>query len=332
MPKTPYYSAHTQPNGLALTYTPKNAAEIIAAGALIWRVRNSKIELLIIHRPRYDDWSWPKGKQDAGETIPETAIREISEEVQLRVHLGVPLGTTRYKVNGKTKDVFYWAAQLPAGQKPRADKDEVDDIQWVSIKKARTMLTNPSDLQPLEAFENLWATSGLDTHPIIIARHTKAKPRANWSAAEDERPLAGTGKRQALALARLLTAWEPSRVLSSPWLRCVQTVAPYVNEYSLTVKEKKSLSEAGAERHPKRTAKTIASLFEKGTPALVCTHRPVLPVVLDAVAEHLLTKKQKEHLPAKDPYLEPGDILVLQVSAYERGGIVSAEVVRPFTD
>ena len=240
MPKTTYYSAHTQPNGLALTYTPKNAAEIIAAGALIWRVRNSKIELLIIHRPRYDDWSWPKGKQDAGETIPETAIREISEEVQLRVHLGVPLGTTRYKVNGKTKDVFYWAAQLPA--------------------------------------------------------------------------------------------WEPSRVLSSPWLRCVQTVAPYVNEYSLTVKEKKSLSEAGAERHPKRTAKTIASLFEKGTPALVCTHRPVLPVVLDAVAEHLLTKKQKEHLPAKDPYLEPGDILVLQVSAYERGGIVSAEVVRPFTD
>lgn len=194
------------------------------------------------------------------------------------------------------------------------------------------MLTNPSDLQPLEAFENLWATSGLDTHPIIIARHTKAKPRANWSAAEDERPLAGTGKRQALALARLLPAWEPSRVLSSPWLRCVQTVAPYVNEYSLTVKEKKSLSEAGAERHPKRTAKTIASLFEKGTPALVCTHRPVLPVVLDAVAEHLLTKKQKEHLPAKDPYLEPGDILVLQVSAYERGGIVSAEVVRPFTD
>ena len=121
-------------------------------------------------------------------------------------------------------------------------------------------------------------------------------------------------------------------MLSSPWLRCVQTVAPYVNEYSLTVKEKKSLSEAGAERHPKRTAKTIASLFEKGTPALVCTHRPVLPVVLDAVAEHLLTKKQKEHLPAKDPYLEPGDILVLQVSAYERGGIVSAEVVRPFTD
>ena len=53
----------------------------------------------------------------------------------------------------------------------------------------------------------------------------------------------------------------------------------------------------------------------------MCTHRPVLPVVLDAVAEHLLTKKQKEHLPAKDPYLEPGDILVLQVSAYERGGI-----------
>ena len=90
MPKTTYYSAHTQPNGLALTYTPKNAAEIIAAGALIWRVRNSKIELLIIHRPRYDDWSWPKGKQDAGETIPETAIREISEEVQLRV---APPGT-----------------------------------------------------------------------------------------------------------------------------------------------------------------------------------------------------------------------------------------------
>lgn len=332
VPKSAYYSAHAQPSGLSFEYTSKNAAAIIAAGALIWRVKGDDVELLIIHRPRYDDWSWPKGKQDTGESVPETAIREICEEVNLRVRLGVPLAVTRYKVNGKTKDVFYWAAQLPAGQKPHADGHEVDQVRWVSIEKARKLLTNTTDLLPLKDFETLWLGGLLQTRPVIIARHAKAKPRSGWSAAEDERPLAGTGKRQAHSLARLLQAWAPSRVLSSPWLRCMQTVTPYANEHSIAVKDKKSLSEAGAADHPKRTAKTVNSLFEKHVPTLLCTHRPVLTIVLDVVGGYLFSKKQRGHLPTGDLPLEPGDILVLQVTASERAQVVSVEVARPFAD
>ena len=125
------------------------------------------------------------------------------------------------------------------------------------------------------------------TRPILIARHAKAKPRSNWAAAEDDRPLAATGKRQALASSRLFAAWAPSRIISSPWLRCVQTVTPYSVDYGVSVKEKKSLSEAGAQRHPARTARTVASLFDKDSSSLLCTHRPVLPQVMDVLREYL---------------------------------------------
>lgn len=91
-----YYSARRFDAVNSVDRSPANTAEIVAAGALIWRVRDDVFEVLIIHRPNYDDWSWPKGKQDPGESLAETAIREIREEVGLQVTLGVPLAVTSY--------------------------------------------------------------------------------------------------------------------------------------------------------------------------------------------------------------------------------------------
>ena len=96
-----YYSAHVYDNSLAITRTRENTAPVVAAGALVWRLHGEKLEVLMIHRPRYNDWSWPKGKQDAGESLVETAIREVGEEVTLRITLGVPLAVTNYMVSGR---------------------------------------------------------------------------------------------------------------------------------------------------------------------------------------------------------------------------------------
>ena len=327
-----YYSARRFDAVNSVDRSPANTAEIVAAGALIWRVRDDVFEVLIIHRPNYDDWSWPKGKQDPGESLAETAIREIREEVGLQVTLGVPLAVTSYPVGGRPKDVFYWSAQLPEGARALADEGEVDELRWVTPEVARALLTNRDDLGPLDSLEALRGADALRTRPVIIARHAKAKPRSHWAAAEEDRPLAGTGKRQALASSGLYAAWAPNRLLSSPWLRCLQTVPPYSVEHGVAVKEKKSLSEAGAQRHPARTTRTVASLFEKDAPSLLCTHRPVLPIVMEVLGEHLWEGSPADILPAADPYLEPGDALVLQVTEGENPRIVSVERVRPALD
>ncbi|HEY8296228.1 MAG TPA: NUDIX hydrolase, partial [Micrococcaceae bacterium] len=102
---------------------------VLAAGALCWRLRRKELEVLLIHRPRYDDWSWPKGKLDPGETLPETAVREVREEVGLDITLGIPLATINYQVNSGFKEVRYWAARVDDAE-PVADGREVDALLW----------------------------------------------------------------------------------------------------------------------------------------------------------------------------------------------------------
>lgn len=326
------YAAHTADGTLDIVRGANNSADINAAGALIWRYHREQLKLLVIHRPRYDDWSWPKGKQDPGETLPETAVREVREEVGLNVTLGVPLTVTAYRVKKHSKEVFYWAAELPAGAKPKADEGEVDELRWVTPEQAQSMLTNRTDLEPLEALLKLHAAGNLATRPVLLVRHAKAKPRSTWSGAEGERTLAATGKRQALAAGRLMAAWSPQKLFSSPWVRCMQTVYPYAKASGLSIKEKRALTEAHHVRSPKKAAKVVQSLFEKGDKsAALCTHRPVLPTVL-AVLHERMGQGLAQHLPTEDPYLKPGEMWVVQVSVAHPDTVVSLEQVKPFDD
>ena len=90
-----------------------------AAGALVWRERRGRLEVLLVHRPRYDDWSFPKGKVEPRESVRTCAVREVAEETGACIALGQPMGTIRYKLSdGRRKHVYYWAARQLADDDP----------------------------------------------------------------------------------------------------------------------------------------------------------------------------------------------------------------------
>ncbi len=123
-----------------------------AAGGVVWRRGPNGLEVLLIHRPRYGDWSFPKGKaKDETESDEETAVREVEEEVGLRLEPGPELETTRYRDSkGRRKVVRYWAMELPDGDEP-IPGDGVDDVRWAELDDAAQQLTWDRDVVVLDS-------------------------------------------------------------------------------------------------------------------------------------------------------------------------------------
>ena len=309
------------------------AVAVTAAGAVPWRISpvdKDMLEVLLIHRPRYDDWSWPKGKIDPGETIPECATREVEEEIGLKAPLGIPLPPIHYHVPAGLKVVHYWAVDVD-GAPLLPDGKEVDSVMWCSPEKAAGLLSNPGDVGPLDHLVAAHARGELDTWPLLIVRHAKAKPRSSWTKAEGDRPLAATGMRQAQAVGRLLQSWKPGRIVSSPWLRCVATIAPYAKATDAKVKLNEALTEHRHARHPHRTAGAVEALFDKRRPVALCTHRPALPTILAQLGKHM-NSRLRTLLPSSDPYLAPGEIIVCHVAHSSKSKVVAVERFKPFDD
>ena len=125
--------------------------EVRAGGGVIWRQGGRGVEVLLIHRPRYDDWSLPKGKAKEGESDEDAALREVEEEIGLRCELGPELATTRYlDGKGRSKTVRYWAMELPAGAEPTTG-DGVDELRWVPLDEADGQLSWSRDEEVLRA-------------------------------------------------------------------------------------------------------------------------------------------------------------------------------------
>lgn len=309
---------------------PGERVAVVAAGAIPWRVQKGALEVLLIHRPRYDDWSWPKGKLDDGETVPQCAVREVHEEIGLNSWLGLPLPPIHYHVSAGLKVVHYWAMRVN-GEQLRPDGKEVDSVMWCSPDRAASFLSNPTDVEPLEYLEKAHIRGELDTWPLVLIRHAKAKPRSSWTKAEGERPLAASGQRQAAAVRRLLEVWKPQRIVTSPWTRCVATIAPYAKASGAKVKLVEALTEHNHNRSPKKTAATVEALFDKQVPIAVCTHRPALPTVLNQLGQHM-SAALRGLLPTSDPFLSPGEVIVCQVARGSERKIVSVEQVKPFDD
>lgn len=312
---------------------------VLAAGAVVWRVRKRTVEVLLIHRPRYDDWSWPKGKLDSGESLPACAVREVAEETGVQVVLGRPLPSVTYLLsNGASKVCHYWAATpatkgaaaLVARPVAKRTKHEVDERRWVPAAKAMTMLTRKSDRAPLAALLDYFDEHRLDTWAVQLARHGEARPRDTWKKGEATRPLTATGRRQAEKLVPLLSAFGAEEVVTSPWARCRDTVGPYAERSGADLLDAPQLTEDGAKADPRGARALVGDVLRVRRPgAALCLHRPTLPLVLETVSSRSVYRV-RDVLPEEDPYLRPGELLVLHLATpgKHKARVVAAELHR----
>jgi 8-oxo-dGTP diphosphatase len=259
--------------------------EVRAAGAVLWRGAGRATEVAVVHRPRYDDWSLPKGKLDPGETIAEAAVREVREETGFAAVLGRYLTRTAYTVPSRTgsaavpKTVDYFAAEALSGE--FAPNEEVDELRWLTPTAAEKLLTRPEDVRVLRAFCEL--PTGLTT--LLLVRHAKAGKRDEWTGDDDLRPLSEAGIRQAAALRRVLALFGPDRVLSAPRLRCVQTVHGIAEDTGAEVRHEPLFSEEGYWPDPVLgVARLLAVAGDGGTP-VVCSQGGVIPDLVSALAD-----------------------------------------------
>ena len=292
----------------------------------MWRDNAGHLEVLAVHRPRYNDWSWPKGKLDPGETLPACAVREVAEETGLVVELGQPLPTLRYPIaGGKIKVVRYWAAHVAApdfapasARNPvkAASKHEIDEIAWLTPDQARDKITFHDDLRPLERLVDEFEAGRLCTRTFIVARHARAQRRKAWDGVDKRRPLTSGGMERAIELKDLFAAFGAIKIASSTSLRCLQTVGPYAQAAGLAVRGYDALTEEAHHKRPKTTAAAFAALFAKKKSRVVCVHRPTLPAVVALLRAHI-TGKTRGALPRHMPFLPAGGVLVAHVLDHE---------------
>jgi phosphohistidine phosphatase SixA/8-oxo-dGTP pyrophosphatase MutT (NUDIX family) len=261
-------------------------APIPAAGTIPWRRRRGQLEVALVHRPKYDDWSWAKGKLDPGEEWPVAAVRETQEETGLAVGLGRPLPGSEYTLldatgQPATKEVRYWAAEATSPAGPL--ENEIDEVRWLDVIAASDRLDYARDRDQLRALVRADNAGTLTTWPIVLVRHAHAVGRGSWTGDDQDRPLDDSGQQRAEGIAALLAAYGVRRLVSSPSQRCTDTLRPYAAHLGASLRTKDGLSETGYAAEPARAAHHLARLVERGTPAALCSHGAVLPELLMAL-------------------------------------------------
>jgi 8-oxo-dGTP diphosphatase len=296
---------------------------IIAAGAVVTRDGVNEREYLLVHRGYRNDWTFPKGKVDPGEHVIAAAVREVREETGFAIALGVPLPTQSYSVKGRDKFSHYWFATCLSGE--FVANDEVDEIRWVTYKQAVKLLTYPHDRDVLDA-----AAAAPVTTALIILRHTQATKRAEWAVAEDElaqvdssRPLTAVGRMQASGLVPAVAAFGISNLHSSDSRRCRDTVGPYAGARSLSITLEESLSEEQHLINPTRAQSRVTEIAGNSLPTLLCTHRPVMPTVMQALTEQLEVQNVGKR--DFDPALTPGSMVIFHRDAKNAAVVYAVE-------
>jgi len=253
-------------------------ATVIAAGGVVWRDRRGTRQVLLVHRPRYDDWSLPKGKLNAHEHVLLGARREIEEETGLQVVLGPPLGVQRYQVrkNGGTaqKLVHYWSAE-PLSDSDFKPNDEVDQVSWLPVDKARAKLSYPRDVDILDVLDRVVPVVAT----VVVVRHAEALKRKDWDGKDTLRPLTTSGTAVAQRLTGVLAALGVNRIISSDAERCVATVAPYAALVDRHIHLWPEISERGYDANPDGLRGLGERMWKPGKVTAVCSHRPVLPAL-----------------------------------------------------
>ena len=305
---------------------------IYAAGALCWRIVDDKLVMLVVHRTKYGDVTIPKGKVDPGETLPQTAVREILEETGLAVTLGVPLGVSAYPLaSGREKIVHFWAAEVSdqaIAQSTFVPNSEIAAIEWVTLKKARGYLTYERDVEILDAFEALVKQGITSTFALIALRHGKAVPRGGWNGPDAARPLTDRGVKQAAGDVPTLRAWRPKRIVTSDAVRCVATVAPLAAATGVKPRREPGISQDAYEEGTGDVRGVVGKRVRSRKNAVLCSHGPVFPEILREIALATGTMPGGYLNDAAD--LDTGGFSVVHLSATNpASGIVSIETYAP---
>jgi 8-oxo-dGTP diphosphatase len=269
-------------------------------------------ELALVHRPRYDDWTFPKGKVKQGEPVLRAAVREVEEETGLTPRLGRRLRPVHYLKDGRPKRVDYWVATVAeddAGNR-FVPNDEVDRVEWATVAEAERRLSYPRDLDVLRE-----AMSGpLRTTPYILLRHGSAGEKRDWLGDDVLRPLDPRGRAEAGRLPGLLAGFGPLRTLSSCTARCTETVLPYALHARVSVMTDRAFTVGLAT--PQRAADRLEDLIADGAPTLVCTHGELLNGLVPEIFARLGAK------PPDEPALSKGAFWILHVA---HGALVALE-------
>ncbi|OBA59324.1 NUDIX hydrolase [Mycobacterium sp. 1100029.7] len=253
---------------------------VFAAGAVLWRhgsadAADPELEIAVIHRPRYDDWSLPKGKVDPGETAPVAAVREVLEETGHHCILGRRLAKVSYPIDQGVKKVYYWAARSTGGD--FAPGKEVDELVWLPVAGAMKKLDYAQDRDVLQRFIKQPA----DTHTVLVVRHGTAGRKSRFNGDDTKRPLDKRGRAQAEALVAQLLAFGATDVHAADRVRCHQTVEPLAEELGVTIENEPALTEESYAKSAKRARHRMLHIAEHpGTP-VICSQGKVIPDLIE---------------------------------------------------
>jgi 8-oxo-(d)GTP phosphatase len=264
---------------------------IQAAGGVLWRPAArglaagpasgpalDGIEVAVVHRPRYDDWSLPKGKLHPGEPTLLGACREVREETGFMPTLGRRLRSVCYLSVDGPKTVQYWAMQ--AGPGSFTASREVDALEWLAPAEAVRRLSYQRDTEVIG--DGAEAPGG---NLVLLVRHGRAGDRASWVGDDRLRPLDRAGRRQTEQLRRVLRWFGPRQVWSADRTRCVQTISPLADDLNLPVRLEPALSEEGYAECPDAGLSRVRELAGSGLPAVVCSQGGVIPDLVHLLAE-----------------------------------------------
>jgi 8-oxo-dGTP pyrophosphatase MutT (NUDIX family)/phosphohistidine phosphatase SixA len=254
------------------------AADVLAGGAVLYRrPETGGVEVVLVHRPRYDDWSFPKGKLDTGETLPEAAVREVREETGQACRLGAVLGDVRYEVAEGRKLVHYWDAEARGGE--FSPGDEIDEMRWLDPAAAREQLSYQHDVELLARFTAL----GPPVSAVALVRHAKAGSRSQWDGDDALRPLSGSGREQAQRLTTLLALFGPDRILSAPPLRCRESVESLAESLGLSIAMDELFGEETYVKDPAKTLAHLREIAEQPGVTVVSSQGGVIPGLVGAL-------------------------------------------------
>ena len=241
-----------------------------AAGGIVLRGEGPDRSVALVHRPRYDDWSFPKGRLDADEDEATAALREVEEETGLRCRLGPSVGAVTYRDRrGRAKVVRYFRMDADGGG--FTPNREVDELRWVPIEDAARLLSYAHDRSLLRQ-----VLAGLPASALYVIRHAKAGIRAAWSGPDEERPLTRRGRKQARRLVERFQGLDIQRILSSPFVRCMQTVEPLAEARGLPVEVAAELREGASVDELLRGLATFGD-----RPTVVCGHGTEIRSMID---------------------------------------------------